>query len=69
MDFLEWYSDPDRGAEILRALATARGIAGDENEEEVLFLFAEFVMRKAWTSACTECHRLDMPVPPEQRLH
>jgi hypothetical protein len=69
MDFLDWYSDPERGPEILRALATARSIAGGESEDEVLFLFAEFVMRRAWTCACTECRGVDLRRPPEQRLH
>ena len=69
MDFLEWYSDPERGPEILRALATARSIAGGDGEEEVLFLFAEFVMRRAWTSACSECRAVEVRRPPEQRLH
>ena len=69
MDFLEWYSDPERGPEILRALATARSIARDESEDDMLFLFAEFVMRRAWTSACTECRAVEVRRPPEQRLH
>ena len=69
MDFLEWYSDPERGPEILRALATARNIARGESEDDVLFLFAEFVMRRAWTSAVTECRAVEVRRPPEQRLH
>jgi hypothetical protein len=69
MDFLEWYGDPDRGPEIMRALATARSIAGAEGDDEVLFLFAEFVMRRAWTAACGEARGVEMPMPPERRLH
>jgi hypothetical protein len=70
MNFDDWFSEPERGQELQRALNAARAAAKGESDEEMAIYFAQAVMRRAWNAACVECYAaLHENRPAEHRLH
>ena len=56
--FDDWYSEPERGTELEALFREALSATKGEGQDELLAVFAELCMRRAWNAACVECLQL-----------